>query len=290
MGTKITAVILNYKNLTDTLNCLRSIKETDLGKKISYLVVDNSPIPKNKKILAEKFPETEYLASPKNLGFAGGNNLGIKKALLDGADFVLIVNPDVLVPRIFFKTLIKNFKDKDVGIVAPAIAHKQKGRLMYGLEGSVDWARAKKHHREENRIHTEERNFGLLLAGNARNLQSMPSLLPDKDVPEWLVQVNSNHTVPTRFATFAHELGHIFCGHCGAHLTGKWPNRSSLSYAIKETEAEAVSYLVCARQGLTVASQEYLSELIRDVDLVNISLYSIFEAANRVEGKLFSGA
>jgi hypothetical protein len=54
---------------------------------------------------------------------------------------------------------------------------------------------------------------------------------------------------------------------------------------VQETEAEAVAYLVCARRELEVASQQYLSDLIANVDLRQVSLYAIFEAANRVEGK-----
>ena len=50
-----------------------------------------------------------------------------------------------------------------------------------------------------------------------------------------------------------------------------------------ETEAEAVSYLVCARRNLSVASEQYLSKLIGDADLRQVSLYAIFDAANRVE-------
>ena len=96
-----------------------------------------------------------------------------------------------------------------------------------GEMDEVEWGRLLKHHREKNAIRIEERNFGTLLAGNARNLQARPSLVPDIAETEWLVQLNQNHTIPTRFATLAHELGHIFCGHCGADAIGRWPDRSS---------------------------------------------------------------
>ena len=112
----------------------------------------------------------------------------------------------------------------------------------------------------------------------------MPSKVPNLQQPEWLIQLNANHSIPTRFATLAHEIGHISCGHCGADARGRWPDRSSLPYAVRETEAEAVSYLVCARRDLDVASEDYLSDLIQKVDQ-QVSLYAIFEAANRVEAK-----
>lgn len=160
----------------------------------------------------------------------------------------------------------------------------------HGELNEVEWARMLKHHREKNFIRTEERNFGSLLAGNARNIQAVPTLVPDLVITEWLIQVNQNHTIPTRFATLSHELGHIFCGHCGADPRGRWPNRSSLSHPVRECEAEAVSYLACARRDLSVASSEYLSELIKNADLKQVSLYAIFEAANRVETRMSEGA
>lgn len=157
--------------------------------------------------------------------------------------------------------------------------------VAHGELDEIEWGRILKLHREKNNIRIEERNFGSLLAGNARNLMAVPALLPELSKPEWLVQLNVNHSLPTRFATLAHELGHIFCGHCGAHNRGAWPDRSKLPHAVRETEAEAVAYLVCARRELTVASDKYLSELIADVDFSLVSPYAIFEAANRIEGK-----
>lgn len=159
----------------------------------------------------------------------------------------------------------------------------------HGALDEVEWGRILKHQRENNSVRIEERNFGALLAGNARNLQAVPSRVPDTQKAEWLIQLNSNHNLPTRFATLAHELGHIFCGHCGAHSGGRWPDRSKLSYVVKEAEAEAVAYLVCSRRELSVASEEYLSDLIREIDLRQVSLYAIFEAANRVESATAEG-
>lgn len=155
----------------------------------------------------------------------------------------------------------------------------------HGNLDEIEWARVLKWQRENSSVKIEERNFGTLLAGNARNLQTLPARVAGETMPEWLIQLNANHNVPTRFATLAHELGHIFCGHCGAHSKGWWPNRSHLPYPVREAEAEAVAYLVCGRKGLSVASDVYLSQLIRQADLHQVSLYAIFEAANRVEGK-----
>ena len=155
--------------------------------------------------------------------------------------------------------------------------------MAHGEMNEVEWARLLKHHREKSAVRIEERNFGSLLAGTAQNAQKIPLLVPDQSDTEWLIQLNQNHDIPTRFATLAHELGHIFCGHCGADPRGRWPDRSSLPHPVRECEAEAVAYLACSRRGLTGASSDYLSDLIKNADLRQVSVYTIFEAANRLE-------
>ena len=103
--------------------------------------------------------------------------------------------------------------------------------VAHGELDEVEWARVLKLHREKNNVRIEERSFGALLAGNARNLQAMPALLPELSKPEWLVQRNVNHSIPTRFATFAHELGHNFCGPRGPHNRGEWQARLTLTHS-----------------------------------------------------------
>ncbi len=50
-------------------------------------------------------------------------------------------------------------------------------------------------------------------------------------------------------------------------------------------EAEAVAWLVCQRNGVTSRSKAYLSSLIEKADFSKVSMYAIFEAANRVESR-----
>lgn len=147
MRQKISAIILNYKHLDDTIACVRSLSQTDLGKSVNYYIVDNSPEPSTNNYLKTIFPKISYISSPTNPGFAAGNNLAIKKALRAGSTHILIINPDVTVSRHFFVPLMKHFSNKEVGLVAPIIYHTQKGQKVYGLEGRVDWQYAKPEHR-----------------------------------------------------------------------------------------------------------------------------------------------
>jgi len=142
---------------------------------------------------------------------------------------------------------------------------------------------------EKYEIQVEEsEQYGVLLAGTAAGFSILPETGQGKAGRGFRIRLNAKHDLPTRFATLAHELGHIYCGHVGADSKGRWPARPGLSNEIREAEAEAVCWLVCQRNGVKSRSREYLSNLMTNLDLTGISMYSIFEAANRVESRTAS--
>lgn len=132
---------------------------------------------------------------------------------------------------------------------------------------------------------TETDQYGPNLAGTAAGIAIRPEWDHTQKVLPFRVKLNSKHDLPTRFATLAHELGHVYCGHVGRDRKGRWPDRRSLPTALCEAEAEAVAWLVCQRNGVQARSREYLSSLIAQVDVQEVNLYAIFEAANRVESR-----
>jgi hypothetical protein len=149
---------------------------------------------------------------------------------------------------------------------------------------------------EKYGIEIEETDqYGTLLAGTAAGFKAVPDSCvlvevdeksgKEKPIRAFRIRLNAKHDLATRFATLAHELGHIYCGHVGAESRGRWPGRRQLSYEQREVEAEAVSWLVCERNGVKTKSREYLIDLIKRADFSGISMYAIFEAANRVESR-----
>jgi hypothetical protein len=83
-------------------------------------------------------------------------------------------------------------------------------------------------------------------------------------VPLWFeLQLNSNLSAEARYGTLVHELAHLYCGHLGTPNDRWWPDRQNLSHAIREFEAESVSYLVCARLGIETASDAYLAGYVK---------------------------
>lgn len=137
MKTKVFALILNFNNPKDTILAARSLKNSDLPKNAEIVVIDNAPVDQ-KAVFSKQIPGVVYIKSKGNIGYAAGNNLGIRYALTQKATHILLLNPDVRVPKVFFSKLLNTFDpNQDAGIVAPA--HQEPGESRYGLGGHVDW-------------------------------------------------------------------------------------------------------------------------------------------------------
>lgn len=134
---KIAVVTVNYNNAKDTSECIRSFYKLDTsGLEISIIMVNNGSTEKESQNLKEKFPEIIFINSSVNKGFAGGNNLGIKKATENKADYILLINNDATVQnKDFFQNLLKSKEE----IISPLIIFKKNGKTTYDFGGKVDW-------------------------------------------------------------------------------------------------------------------------------------------------------
>jgi hypothetical protein len=80
-------------------------------------------------------------------------------------------------------------------------------------------------------------------------------------VPLWFeLLLNSVLSAEARYGTLVHELAHLYCGHLGTPNGRWWPDRQNLSHAVREFEAESVSYLVCTRLGIDTAVPGWLCQ------------------------------
>ncbi len=88
---RVVAVVLSWNGREDTLACLESLRG------VETVVVDNGSEDGSVEAVREAFPDVELIATGVNLGYAGGNNVGIRRALRAGADWVVLVNNDATV-------------------------------------------------------------------------------------------------------------------------------------------------------------------------------------------------
>lgn len=106
----------------------------------------------------------------------------------------------------------------------------------------------------------------------------------EKDPTRYRITLNRNHDPNIQFATMAHELGHLFLGHLGPDKVLGVPKRRPLTHGDVELEAESVSYLVCARNGVTSKAEKYLAAYVSEHTTIDDSdLYQILRAAGQVE-------
>jgi GT2 family glycosyltransferase len=90
----ITAVLVNFGPPDDSLTCVRSLEDTQYPV-LRIIVVDNGSAPDARNRLQRDLRDrVELILSDRNLGFSGGNNLGIQRALEQGTDYVLLINND----------------------------------------------------------------------------------------------------------------------------------------------------------------------------------------------------
>ncbi len=112
-------IILNYNGCNDTIKCIYSIKKSNYHK-IKILVVDNGSQDDSVNKIKKEFPDLDIIQTGQNMGFAGGNNVGIQRALQEGAEYICILNNDVIVSENMIDVLVQSLCQNDRRIVGPA--------------------------------------------------------------------------------------------------------------------------------------------------------------------------
>ena len=114
----VSIITVNYNQLAVTIDLLHSLQKITYNN-IEIIVVDNNSQTENPDLLKTAFENIILIKSNKNLGFAGGNNLGIKRAK---GKYVLFINNDVEVTKDFLEPLVNLFEtDKEIGMISPKI-------------------------------------------------------------------------------------------------------------------------------------------------------------------------
>jgi GT2 family glycosyltransferase len=118
---KVHIVVLNWNGCRDTFACLSSLQHL-IYCNYRVLVVDNGSTDDSAQSIRRGFPAVELIETGRNLGFAGGCNVGIRHALAEGADFVWLLNNDTIVDPDALKALVdKATTDPTIGAVGSAI-------------------------------------------------------------------------------------------------------------------------------------------------------------------------
>ena len=131
---KIGIVLLNYKNYNDTIDCINSLINQNYYN-LYICVVDNfsnnDSIKQIKKNVKENSKKVFYIENEENLGFAKGNNVGIRFLKKEKkCDYIFVLNTDTIISdKDFFNKFIDDVKkiDAKVALINP---------MCYGLNNN----------------------------------------------------------------------------------------------------------------------------------------------------------
>jgi hypothetical protein len=97
VAARVFTIVLNWNGLDDTLACLASLAQLTYPA-VSTVVVDNGSRVSPRAAILARHPNVTVIENPRNLGYAEGNNVGMRLALDAGADYVWVLNNDTVVP------------------------------------------------------------------------------------------------------------------------------------------------------------------------------------------------
>lgn len=139
---KVFVIVLNYNGKNCISKCLNSIYQSDYPN-FEVIVVDNASNDGSFEEIRQKFQTTNLIRNNANLGFAAGNNVGIRYALEKFADYVFLLNNDATVERGTLSEIVNQAEKSHLPISSPLIY--KNGKIWFE-GGKIIWSRMRAIH------------------------------------------------------------------------------------------------------------------------------------------------
>ena len=121
MNPRVFIIILNWNGYQDTIACINSLQSIAYPN-FRIVLVDNGSTDGSEALLRERFPSINLIQTGRNLGFTGGNNVGMRYALDNGADYIVLLNNDTTVDKHVITELVTVAEsDKTAGMLCSKI-------------------------------------------------------------------------------------------------------------------------------------------------------------------------
>ena len=135
---KIAIIIVNWKQYELTINCLLSLEKLEY-KNFKVIIVDNESNFEKVNKIKSGFTKVEVIESKENLGFASANNIGIKYAIKNKIEYLMLLNNDTEVNKKFLAPLLNSFKnDNLLGAVQPLIMNYNNRAKVWNAGGYLN--------------------------------------------------------------------------------------------------------------------------------------------------------
>lgn len=142
----VAIIVLNWNGLVDTRACLHSLLKIDYFA-AHIVVVDNGSSDDSVVRIRAEFPAVTLIETGVNLGYAGGNNVGIRHALAQGFDYILLLNNDTEVAPDFLDVLVAYCETHpEVGAVGPKIYLYDYPDRLWSAGGVIEWRQGARTH------------------------------------------------------------------------------------------------------------------------------------------------
>lgn len=149
MKRRVFLIAINYNGLSDTLEFIDSVKKINY-QNYQIIIVDNASNKEDVSVI-DCIEGVTLLRAEENLGFSGGNNLGIMYALEHGADYIVLINNDTLVEPDFLTHAVDYLdQHSDVGIVTGKIMYEENRNHFWFAGGKLNYLRGRAYHYGSN--------------------------------------------------------------------------------------------------------------------------------------------
>lgn len=134
---KVAIIILNWNNWQDTIDCLESVYQIDYPN-YQVIIVDNGSENESVKEIKRRSNGVILIEVEKNLGFSRGVNFGIKYAIDNHADFVLLLNNDTIVTTNVLTELVNRInRDERIGLIGGKILYLGNKNKIWSAGGGI---------------------------------------------------------------------------------------------------------------------------------------------------------
>ena len=138
---KVDIILLNWNQKKDTIDCLESLRNLNYTN-YEIIVVDQDSKDGTQDIIRSRFPNVILIENKENVGFAEGNNIGIRKAFEGNPDYIFLLNNDTVVDINILHNLIKLAEtDLEIGLVGAKIFYFDFPDKIWFAGGKMDWIR-----------------------------------------------------------------------------------------------------------------------------------------------------
>jgi GT2 family glycosyltransferase len=140
---QVAVIVVAHGRRDDTLDCLASVARAS-WRALMVIMVDNGSPDDTADAVAERFPATHVIRQERNLGFAEGNNIGIRRALALGAEYVFLLNNDATIASdTIARCLEAAQRHPEAGALCPVIHFAEPRELIWYAGAIFDPRRAR---------------------------------------------------------------------------------------------------------------------------------------------------